>query len=95
MLTKTPVLHRPVHWRPSCWGTTPSTVTMLRATTRHDKDATYVHVSHLHHEWADTCLTSSTLLAPRRHQYLMDGCSRQQGCHARQPLQTMGGQKQQ
>jgi hypothetical protein len=95
MLTKTPVLHWPVQWRPSFRGMTPSMASALQATTRYDKDTTHADVLQLHREWADACLTSSTLLAPRRHQYLADGCSGQQGCHAQQPLRTMGGQKQQ
>jgi hypothetical protein len=72
MQTKTPVLHWLVHWRPSCRETMPSMVTMPRATTRHDEDAMYADVLQLHREWADACLTSSTPLAPQRHQYLAD-----------------------
>jgi hypothetical protein len=37
-------------------------VTTPRATTRHDKDATYTDVLQLHCEWTDACLTSSTPL---------------------------------
>jgi hypothetical protein len=94
MPIKTPVLHQLAHWRPSCRGTMPSRVTTPWATTRHDKDALYAEVSQLHREWADACLTSSTPLAPQWHQYLVDGHSGRQGCHARQPLRTMGSQKQ-
>jgi hypothetical protein len=47
MPTKTPALHRLVHWRPSFLGTKPSTATMPWAMTRHDKDATYADVLQL------------------------------------------------